>query len=44
MDGVVTEVNARVLGRGLNLQNAEVREWHLNQLMLADVTALLADP
>jgi len=43
MDGVVREVNARVLGRGLSLINADGREWNLNQLLFADDTSLVAD-
>ena len=43
MDGVVREVNARVLGRGLSLVNEDGREWSLNQLLFADDTALVAD-
>ncbi|WP_435325971.1 reverse transcriptase domain-containing protein, partial [Klebsiella pneumoniae] len=43
MDGVVREVDARMLGRGLRLKNADGREWSLNQLLFADDTALVAD-
>ena len=43
MDGVVREVNARMLGRGLGLVGADGREWNLNQLLFADDTALVAD-
>ncbi len=43
MDGVVREVNARMLGRGLSLVNADGREWNLDQLLFADDTALVAD-
>ncbi len=43
MDGVVREVNARMLGRGLILVYADGREWNLNQLLFADDTALVAD-
>ena len=43
-DGVVREVNMRVLGRGLSLVGAEGREWKVNQLLFADDTALVADP
>ena len=42
MDGVVREVNARVMGRGLRLPNRNEREWELNQLLFADDTALVA--
>ncbi len=43
MVGVVREVHARILGRGLNLVNAEGREWSLSQLLFADDMALVAD-
>ena len=42
-DGVVREVNARVLGRGLKLVDGNDNEWELNQLMFADVTVVVAD-
>ena len=34
IDGVVREVNARVLGRGLKLVDGTDNEWELNQLLL----------
>ncbi len=43
MDGVVREVNARMLGRGLSLVNSDGREWNLSQLLFADDMALVAD-
>ena len=43
MDGVVREVNASVLGRGLELLEASGRSWQLSQLLFADDTALVAD-
>ncbi len=43
MDGVVREVNARMLGTGLNLVNADSREWNLSQLLFADDTAFVDD-
>jgi hypothetical protein len=43
MDGVVREVNASVLGRGLELLEANGRSWQLSQLLFADDTALVAD-
>ncbi|WP_435331133.1 reverse transcriptase domain-containing protein, partial [Klebsiella pneumoniae] len=43
MDGVVREVDARMLGRGLRLVNADGGEWSLNQLLFADDIALVAD-
>ena len=43
MDGVVREVNARVLGRGLELVDRSGGLWEVNQLLFADDTALVAD-
>ena len=43
MDGVVKEVNARILGRGLELIGADGGAYELNQLLFADDTALVAD-
>ena len=43
MDGVVREVNARVLGRGLELVDGSGGSWEVNQLLFADDTALVAD-
>ena len=48
MDGVVREVDARMLGRGVRLRNGMERdmkgcEWQLNQILYADDTALVAD-
>ena len=44
MDGVVREVNARVLGRGAELSTVGgVQRWEINQLLFADDTALVAD-
>ncbi len=43
IDGVVREVNARMLGRGLSLVKAVGREWSLSQLLFVDDTALVAD-
>ena len=43
MDGVVREVNVRVLGKGLELLSANGGRYEINQLLLADDTALLAD-
>ena len=42
IDGVVREVNARVLGRGLKLVDGNYNEWELNQLF-ADDTLVVAD-
>ena len=38
IDGVVREVNARVLGRGLKLVDGTDNEWELNQLVCQLVT------
>ena len=43
IDGVVREVNARVLGRGLKLVAGNENEWELNQLLFADDTVVVAD-
>ena len=43
MDGVVREVNARMLGKGLELLNVNGDRFEINQLLLADDTALVAD-
>ncbi len=43
MDGVVRELHARMLDRGLSLVNADGREWSPSQLLFADDTALVAD-
>ena len=43
IDGVVREVNARVLGRRLKLVDGDDSEWELNQLQFADDTAVVAD-
>ena len=42
MDGVVREVNVRVLGKGLELLSANGGRFEINQLF-ADETALVAD-
>ena len=44
MDGVVREVNVRVLGKGLELLCANGGSFEINQLLIADDTALAADP
>ena len=36
MDGLVTEVNARVLGKGLELLRANGGRFAINQLLLVD--------
>ena len=41
IDGVVREVNARVLGRGLKLVDGNDNEWELNQLLFADDTVVV---
>ena len=43
MDGVVQEVNVRVLGKGLDLLSANGGRFEINQLLFADDTALVAD-
>ena len=44
MDGVVREVNVRVIGKGLELLCANGGRFEINQLLFADDTALVADP
>ena len=43
MDGVVLEVNVRVLGKGLELLRANGTRFEINQLLFTDDTALVAD-
>ena len=43
IDVVVREMNVRVLGKGLELLNANGGRFEINQLLLADDTALVAD-
>ena len=43
MDGVVREVNVRVLWKGLELLSANGGRFEINQLLFADDTALVAD-
>ena len=43
MDGVVREVNVRVLRRGLELLSANGGRFEINQMLFADDTALVAD-
>ena len=43
IDGVVREVNARVLGRGLKLVDGNDIEWELNQFLFEDDTVVVAD-
>ena len=40
MDGVVREVNVKVLGKGLELLSANSGRFEINQLLFADDTAL----
>ena len=42
MDGVVREVNVRVLGKGLELLSANGGRFEINQLLFTDDTALVA--
>ena len=43
MDGVVGEVNARVLNKELGLLHVNVGRFEPNQLLVADDTALVAE-
>ena len=43
MDGVVGEVNVRVLEKRLELMSANYGRFEINQLLFADDTALVAD-
>ena len=43
MDGVVREVNVRVLGKGLELLSSNGGVFEVNQLLFGDDTALVAD-
>ena len=43
MDGVVRELNVRVLGKGLELLSANGGRFEINQLLFADDTALVTD-
>ena len=43
MDGVVQEMNVRVLGKGLGLLSANGGRFEINQLLFADDTELVAD-
>ena len=43
MDGVVQEVNVRLLGKGLELLSANGGRFEINQLLLSDDTALVPD-
>ena len=43
MDGVVREVNFKVLGKRLELLSANGGRFEINQLLFADDTALVAD-
>ena len=43
MDGVIREVNLRVIGKGLELLSANGGRFEINQLLFADDTALVAD-
>ena len=43
MDGLVREVNVRVLGKGFELLSANGGRFEINQLSFADDTALVAD-
>ena len=43
MDGVVREVNVRLLGKGLERLSANCGRFEISQLLFADDTALVAD-
>ena len=43
IDGVIREVNIRVLGKGLELLSANGGRFEINQLLYADDAALVAD-
>ena len=43
IDGMVREVNARVLGKGLELLHLNGGRFEIKQLLFADDTALVAD-
>ena len=43
MDGVVREVNVRMLGKGLELLSANGGRFEINELLFADDTAFVAD-
>ena len=43
MDGVVREVNVRVLGKGLELLSANGARFEIHQLLFVDDTGLVAD-
>ena len=43
MDGIIREVNARMLDKGLCMVNVQGREGNVNRLLFADDTALVAD-
>ena len=43
MDGVVREVNVRVLGKGWELLSANGGRLEINQLLFADDTEIVAD-
>ena len=43
MDGVVQEVSATMLGKGLQLLSVNGGRFKINQLLFADDTALMAD-
>ena len=43
IDGVVREVNTRVLGRGVKLVDGNDSEWELNQLLFTEDNVVVAD-
>ena len=43
MDSLVREVNARIVGKGLELLSVNDGRFEINQLLFGDDTALVAD-
>jgi hypothetical protein len=43
IEGVMREVNSRVMETGVAFVSDNGREWQLNQILYADHTALVAD-
>ena len=43
MDGVIREVNARMLGKGLGLHSVNGGRFEIYRLLFADETSLVAD-
>jgi hypothetical protein len=43
VDGVVRQVNSRVMEKGVALVSDNDRDWQLNQILYTDDTTLVAD-